>query len=42
MREAPLEVGPQSSITAEEVGRLVDLRKTVAAERRKYHLDSQG
>lgn len=30
------------AIAAEEVGRLVDLRKTVAAARRKYHLDSQG
>ena len=30
------------AITAEEVGRLADLRKTVAAARRKYHLDSQG
>jgi hypothetical protein len=30
------------AIAAEEVGRLLDLRKTVAAARRKYHLVSQG
>ncbi len=30
------------AIRAEEVGRLVDLAKTVAAARRKYHLVSQG
>ena len=30
------------AIRAEEVGRLVDLAKTVAAARREYHLVSQG
>jgi hypothetical protein len=30
------------AITAENVGPLTDLRRTVAAARRKYHLDSQG
>lgn len=30
------------TIMAEKVGPLADLRRTVAAARRKYHLDSQG
>jgi len=32
----------RDAVTAIEVGRLTGLRKTVAAARRKYHLDSQG